>query len=402
VAKNRNRLPVGFIILLAALTALGPLTINLYLPALPQISDELGAGPGQAQLTMTTVLVGLAAGQLLLGTISDATGRRRPLAIALGLYTVFSLAIAAAQSVELLIVLRFFQGALGAAGMVIAMAVVRDSFDGLRVARAISRLMLVVGVAPVLAPALGSQLMLLGSWRLMFVVLAVAALVLLVFVLFVLDESLPPEARRAGGTVSALRAYGRLLRDRTFAGLVLIVGFIMAGHFTYITSSTFVFQEFYEVSPQLYGLLFGVGSLVVTAGTQISGALVGRVTPVRILAGALAVAATGAVATIITVTAVGTGPGGLAWFMVALLPTIGAVGVCFPTVAAVALARQERDAGSAASLIGASQFGMAALGPPLSGLVGDSPVRMAVIMLVMFVIAGSAVLAVARGLRSLS
>ncbi|MDD9206613.1 MFS transporter, partial [Georgenia sp. 10Sc9-8] len=336
-------------------------------------------------------------GQLVVGSVSDAVGRRRPLVVSLALYAAVALGIAAAASVELLIVLRLGQGVLGSAGMVIAMAVVRDTYGGVQLGRTISRLMLVVGVAPVLAPALGSQLLLVASWRLLFVALAAVALLLLVLVLVGLEESLPPERRRTGGTGSALRTYARLLRDPVVLGLVLVVGFVMAGQFAYVTTSTFVFQESYGVSPQLYGLLFGLGALAVTAGTQVTGVLLGRrVRGTRILGGALLVAAVGSATMVVVAQTVGTGPGGLIWLMAALLPTITAVGVAFPAVPTLVLARQERDAGAAASLVGAVQFGMAALGAPLSGLLGNSATSMAGVMLALFTVAGALVLVVAR------
>lgn len=387
--------------LLGALTALGPLTINLYLPAFPVISRELGAGQGQVQLTMTAALVGIAIGQLVLGSVSDAVGRRAPLMLAYGGYAVVSLGIAAAGDVTVLLGLRLLQGLLGSAGMVIALAVVRDTSEGIAVGRTISRLMLVVGVAPVLAPALGSQLLLVGSWRLLFVVLAALAAVLVVLVALVLPESLAPELRRRGGTRSAARSYRALLGDRTFLGLVLVAGLAMAGQFAYVTASAFVFQETYGLSAQQYGVLFGAGAVTVTFGTQVTGFLLGRVRGTRIAGGALAVAFGGAVGIAVVAVTVGAGPGRLWPLLAVLLPTIGAIGMLIPAIPGIALARQTHDAGSAAALIGASQFGMAALGAPLSGVLGGSVLAMAGVMTGAFALAGATMLAVARRERDL-
>lgn len=398
MSTDRRR-GAGLVLLLGALTALGPLTINLYLPAFPAIAAELGAEQGQVQLTMTSALLGLAVGQLVAGSVSDAVGRKLPLLVAYGLYVLVSAGIAAAPGIEALLVLRAAQGVLGSAGMVIALAVVRDTREGVAVGRTISRLMLVVGVAPVLAPALGSQLLLVGSWRLLFVALAVLAAVLVVLVALALPESHPPELRRVGGTAGAVRSYLGLLREPSFVGLVAVAGLVMAGQFTYITASTFVFQEIYGLSAQQFGVLFGVGALTVTAGTQVTGYLLGRLRGERIAGIAIGVALTGAVGIVVVALTVGTGPGLLWPLLLAVLPTIGAVGMMFPVIPAIALGRHRHDAGSAAALIGAAQFGMAALGAPVSGLLGGSVATMGAVMAVAFALAGAVMVAVARAVR---
>ncbi|MFD1505863.1 multidrug effflux MFS transporter [Georgenia yuyongxinii] len=398
MSAQRRRIGAWFVVLLAAVTALTPLTINLYLPAFPLIADELGVSHGQVQITMTATLVGVAVGQLFLGSVSDAVGRRAPLVVALGAYAVVSLVIAAAGNVALLTLLRFVQGFLGAAGMVVAMAAVRDMYEGVRVGKALSRLMLVVGVAPVIAPALGSQLLLVGSWRLLFVVLAGLAVVLLVLVLLTLPETLQPTLRRRGGTRGAARSYVSLLRDPAFVGLVAVGGLAMAGQYIYISASTFVFQEAYGLTAQQFALVFGFGAIMVTAGTQVSGALLGRVRAVRIVGGALVVAMCGAAAIAVVALTVGVGPGRLWPLLAALMPTVGAVGVLLPAVPAIALARQAHDAGSASAILGAAQFGMAAVGAPLSGVLGTSVTTMAAGMFVANALAACVLLTIARRL----
>ncbi|HLS74902.1 MAG TPA: Bcr/CflA family efflux MFS transporter [Actinomycetaceae bacterium] len=394
--SNAARVPPALVVLLAALVALGPLTINLYLPAFPQIAAELGAGPGQVQLTMTAALAGLATGHLFLGSLSDAFGRRRPLLIAFSAYAVVSAAIALTPGIAALTALRLVQGVLGAGGMVISMAVVRDSTEGFAVGRTLARLMLVVGVAPVLAPALGSQLLLLGSWRWLFGVLAGLAALLVLLIAVALPESLPPHRRRPGGLVLATRTYLRLLSNRGLLAVVAAAGITMAGQFTYITASAFVFQEIYGLSAQGYGLLFGAGALVVTAGTQVGGYLIGRVPEARIarraltvaVLGALGIAATGALAPASSI--------GLVILLIALVPTLGAVGMMFPVIPAMALTRHPDDAGSTAALIGAAQFGMAAVGAPVNALLGGSVVTLGVAMATFF---GVALLVMARLVR---
>ncbi|MFF2620222.1 multidrug effflux MFS transporter [Oerskovia jenensis] len=384
-------------LLLSALTAIGPLTIDLYLSAFPQIVTELGTTESRIQLTLTATLAGLALGQLLIGSLSDAIGRRLPLLSALALYVLASVGIVFVQSIEMLTVLRFVQGLTAAAGMVLSMAIVRDNFEGFQVGKVIARLMLVVGVAPILAPTIGAQFLRMGSWRLMFVALAVFGVLLLVLAALRLKESLPPSMRRTGGTVAALRSYGSLVRDWSFFGLALLGGFYMAAMFTYISASTFVFQEQFGLSAQQYAIIFGAGAVSVTIGSQVNGALVGRVTPEQILrvivpvgmvlsAGLLAATLSGA---------------GLPVIVALIVLTLGTAGFVMPSVPAVALERNAHRAGSAAALLGAMQFGVGAGIAPLTGLIGgDVTITMAAVMFAVISVAGLLLLSLTRSLRA--
>ena len=272
-------------LLLSALTAIGPLSIDMYLAAFPDIVTDLDATQSQVQLTLTATLAGLAVGQLLIGSISDAIGRRKPLLVALSIYVLASAGIIFVHAIELLTALRLLQGLTAAAGMVLSMAIVRDNFEGFQVGKVIARLMLVVGVAPILAPTIGAQFLRLGSWRLMFVALTIVGVLLFTLVVFRLKESLPPEKRRSGGAKAAMRSYGSLVTDWSFIGLALLSGFYMAAMFTYISASAFVFQDGFGLSAQQYAIIFGTGAVSVTIGSQVNGALIGRVTPEKILAG---------------------------------------------------------------------------------------------------------------------
>ena len=392
---RRPRISAGFVLLVSSLTAIGPLTIDLYLAAFPQITNELRTTPANVQLTITATLAGLALGQLLLGSVSDAFGRRPPLIAALALYVVVSMAIVATPSVEMLTVLRFLQGFSAAAGMVVSMAIVRDRYSGVAMGKVIARLMLIVGVAPILAPTLGAQLLLIGSWRMMFAVLAGFGALLLALVLFVLPESLPVERRRVGGIGSALRSYRGLLSDRPFMGLALLSGFYIAALFTYVASSTFVFQDGFDLSAQEFGLVFGAGSLAITIGSQVNGALVGRVTPERMLT----VAVWSGVVLSAGLVVVALGGGGL-WALVALLvPTLGTAGFVFPSVPAIALEANAHRAGSAAALLGSVQFGIGAAIAPLTGLFGQTALSMAGVMFSVIVVAAVLLTAVSRTWR---
>jgi MFS transporter, DHA1 family, multidrug resistance protein len=374
-----TRIGAGFILLLGALTAIGPLTIDLYLAAFPQITDDLGTSPAAVQLTMTATLAGLGIGQLLIGSISDAIGRRKPLLAGLALYVAASLGVVFVTSAEALTALRFVQGLAAAAGMVLSMAVVRDRFEGIQVGKAIARLMLVVGVAPSIAPLIGAQFLLLGSWRYMFVALGVFGVILLALAFFLLKESLPSELRRSGGLGAAVRSYGSLLRDPMFIGLALLSGFSMAALFTYVSSGSFVFQDGFGLSAQQFALIFGAGAVAVTAGTQINGAMLGRVAPEQILrAAVLATAAITGTMVVVSILELGIWPL-LALLMVELL----VAGILLPAVPGIALEANAHRAGSAAALLGAMQFGVGAVIAPVTGLFeGGSPVAMTAVMFI--------------------
>jgi DHA1 family bicyclomycin/chloramphenicol resistance-like MFS transporter len=377
VPAKLARIGAGLILLLGALTAIGPFTIDLYLAAFPQITSDMGTSPAAVQLTITATLAGLALGQLLIGSISDAMGRRKPLLAGLGLYVIASIGIVFVTSVEALTALRFIQGLGAAAGMVLSMAIVRDRFEGIQVGKALARLMLVVGVAPSIAPLIGAQFLRLGSWRYMFVALALFGVLLLVLAFFLLKESLPVQLRRSGGVMSAARSYGSLLSDPMFMGLALLSGFSMAALFTYVSSATFVFQEGFGLSAQQFAVIFASGAVAITAGTQINGAMIGRVAPEQILRGGVltAVAITGSM---VVVTLLGLG----IWPLIGLLVSNMLVtGVLLPAVPMIALEANAHRAGSAAALLGAFQFGVGALIAPVTGLFQEgSAVAMASVM----------------------
>jgi DHA1 family bicyclomycin/chloramphenicol resistance-like MFS transporter len=377
VPPKLARIGGGFILLLGALTAIGPFTIDLYLAAFPQITADLDTQPAAVQLTITATLAGLALGQLLIGSISDAVGRRRPLLAGLSLYIVASLGIVFVTSVEMLTALRFLQGFAASAGMVLSMAIVRDRFEGIQVGKALARLMLVVGVAPSIAPLIGAQFLLLGSWRYMFVALAGFGAILLALAFFLLKESLPVTLRRSGGVGAAARSYGSLLRDPVFMGLALLSGFSMAALFTYVSSATFVFQQGFGLSAQQFAWIFASGAVAVTAGTQINGAMLGRVAPEQILRWAV-LAALVVTGSMVAVTALQLG----IWPLIVLLVSnLLVTGILLPAVPVLALEANAHRAGSAAALLGALQFGVGAAIAPVTGLFEEgSALAMAAVM----------------------
>lgn len=375
--STRTRLGVGLVLMLSALTAIGPLTFDTYLAAFPEIGADLGASTAAVQLTLTASLAGLALGQLFIGSLSDAYGRRRPLLGALVLYVLVSASIALVESVAMLTALRVVQGFAAAAGMVLSMATIRDRFEGVAVSKMMARLMLVVGVAPVLAPTIGAQLLRFGSWRLVFGFLAVVGLALLVIAAVWLRESLPADKRRTGGTRAALGSYRVLLTSRTFLGLAFLSATYMGAMFTYVSAATFVFQDGFALSAQEFGWVFAAGAAGITAASQVYGALVGRFAPERILAWAVAAGVVLVVA-LLAVTLAGGGFWPVTTLLVLVLATAGFV---MPSAPAIALAANPQRAGTAAALLGALQFGLGAVIAPMTSLGGQpTALRMAVVM----------------------
>jgi DHA1 family bicyclomycin/chloramphenicol resistance-like MFS transporter len=371
---------VRLVVILGSLSAFAPLSIDMYLPAFPAISAGLHAGPSAVQLTLTTCLIGLALGQLVAGPLSDAFGRRRPLLVGLAVYTVLSAACIAAPSVYALVGLRFVQGLGGSAGLVIAVAAVRDRYAGTAMARFLSTLTLVTGLAPILAPVVGGQLLRLMSWRGVFVVLTVIGAVLFVACVLWFDESLPADRRRTGGLPDTLRAFGRLLADRTFTGYALAGGFGFAAMFAYISGSSFVLQDIYRLSPQGYGLVFGGNALGLVIVSQCNRRLVDHCPPRRVLAAGLVAALAGGLLLLVAVL----GGLGLPALLVGLFLVVASIGVITPNARALAMAGYPDLAGTASALLGVLLFAIGGLVAPLIGVAGTSTaVPMAVVIAVL-------------------
>jgi DHA1 family bicyclomycin/chloramphenicol resistance-like MFS transporter len=367
-APRSRRERFQLFLVLGCLSALGPLSIDFYLPAFPSLSRELGSTESQIQLTLTACLVGLALGQLVVGPLSDAVGRRRPLLVGLAVYVVASAGCALSESTTALVAFRGLQGLAGAAGVVISRAVVRDLYAGSAAARFFSQLMLVVGLAPILAPVLGAELLRFTSWAGLFWVLAVTGVLLLGIIGLGLPETLPAERRREGSLRDTARTYVALLGDRVFMGYALSGGLAFAGMFAYISGSSFVLQDMYGVSAQAYGLLFGLNALGLTLVSQVNGRLVGRIPARRLLWIGLGITAGGGV---LLVGAAATGVGGLLAITVALFLAVSGIGFVMPNSTALALADHPRAAGTASALLGASQFVIGAVTAPVVGVLAN-------------------------------
>jgi MFS transporter, DHA1 family, multidrug resistance protein len=377
VAAPTSRERLRLVLLLGALIALGPLTIDMYLPALPTITDEFATTSATVQLTLTGTLLGLALGQLVVGPFSDAVGRRVPLLVGTGVHLLASLMSVAAPNVAVLGGLRVLQGLGAAAGAVIAMAIVRDLYTGRAAATLLSRLILVMGAAPVIAPTLGGWLLTFTSWRGVFAALALYAALLIPLAARWLPETLPAQYRQTSGVLGTLRNYRGLLRDGTFVGLILVAGLAMSALLAYVAGSSFVFQEEFGLTQQQFGLVFGSGAIWLILATQLNPVLLRRYEPRQILLGAVSAAA--AFGLLLLGIAVGT-DSGLLGVLVPVWLVLFSIGFALPNAPAVALARHGETAGTAAALLGAVQFGAGALISPVVGVLGNDSVAMATVI----------------------
>ncbi|WP_194815038.1 multidrug effflux MFS transporter [Nocardia sp. XZ_19_385] len=362
---ERRTIP-GLVVVLAALTALGPLSIDLYLPALPDLSRELTAGPSLIQLTLTSCLVGLALGQAIAGPLSDRHGRRRPLVIAAVLYTITSLLCVVAPSAEFLVSARLLQGLAGGAAIVIARAIVRDLYEGAPAARFFGTLMQVSGVAPILSPLVGGLLLEVTSWRGLFVAITAMSVVLLAAVLRL------PETNPVRSAAPMFRTLLRVGATPNFAGYALAGGLSFAAMFAYISGSPFVLQDIYGLSPLAFSLVFaGNGVGIILAG-QVATRLNRRYDPRTLLAAGLTLGLIGGT----TVAAAILADLGLPTLLPGFFLVVASVGLTMPNSVSLALSSSPPEvAGSASALLGLAQFVIGGLVAPLVGIAGPHDAR---------------------------
>src|SRR6201991_3290893 len=367
--EGESKLPsrARMIVVLGALVALGPLTIDMYLPALPKIADDLSVSSSVAQLTLTGTLAGLALGQLIVGPLSDSLGRRRPLMAGIVLHMLASLLCLFAPNIAVLGVARSLQG-VGAAA-----------------------LMVVLGVAPVIAPSLGAVVLLKASWHWVFAALVVLAGGLLLLAALALPETLPVSHRRPLKVRSIAATYVELLRDMRFVILVLVAALGMSGLFAYIAGASFVLQGHYGLDQQAFALVFGAGAVALIGATQFNVVLLRRFAPQTIVVWALAAAV---LAGVVFVGLSYEHIGGLPGFVVPVWAILAAMGLVIPNAPAVALSRHPDAAGTAAALLGAAQFGLGAAVAPFVGVLGNNEIALALVMTAGMVIALLALLAV--------
>ena len=372
---NRGRaILVAF---LGIMSTMAPLATDMYLPALPELSAEFSASTSATQLTLTMTLLGMAVGQIFLGPLSDIYGRRRPLFFGMIAFALVSAGCFFAGSIEPFLAFRFLQGFAGASGIVIARAIARDVAEGVELTRFLSVLMLVNGLAPILAPVAGGQILILGSWRIIFAVLAAIGILLALWTLKT-RETLPAEKRQASMAAS-FHAFPALLRDRYFFGHCLVQCFVFGAFFSYISGSSFVFQNIYGVSAQEYSLIFGgIGTGLFLAGL-LPARLAGRVKDIVMLKASLLVPLAGSA---LLLAAFATGFAPLALVIVLLFFTIVPLAVMGTASFSLALSRQGKNAGAASALIGFFSMVLGGLMMPFVGIAGDhTAIPMAVLML---------------------
>lgn len=372
-----TRKRVAYIVILGALVALGPFTIDLYLPAFPQVAIDLAASDAAIQFTLTATTIGFGIGQLVVGPLSDAFGRKWPLIIATLVHILASVFVVIAPSIEWVLAGRVLQGFGAAGGAVVAMAIVRDLFSGQRLIRMLSRMALVTGLAPVLAPVIGSQLLRVVDWREIFIVLAIYGVLIGAIATAWLRET-RPASMRSGAGLAAMRArYRRLLSDGSFMGVAMVGAMTFTTLFAYLSASSFVLQDQYGLSPQAYGVVFGLNSVGVAIGTQVSARLMRALAPRDVATGGVIMMSAGAVSLLVC----SLFDTGLLGVIVPLFFVVTPLGFIMPAVQVMALQDHGSEAGTAASLIGAMNFGVAGLVSPIVGMLGASSTTMAVVMI---------------------
>ena len=356
-----------FVILLGALTSLIPFTIDMYLPSFPTLAGVFETNASTIQLSLTACLLGLALGQLVAGALSDMHGRRKPLVISLLVYVAASAACIFAPNIYLFILLRFLQGFAASAGLVISRAIVRDVSSGAELTRLFALLMVVNNLVPLLAPSVGSGVLLFADWRGIFLALTILGLILLLITTFRLTESLPPEKRVPSNLKSTFSNFAGILKDKQFTGYALAQGFLIGGVFAYVSGTPFIYQNIYGVSPQVFSLLFGMNGIGLIIGSYAVGRFTHILSEKKFLEIAL-YAATIAGAVLLAVV-IGHGP---LWAVVVpiffFVTSIGVVGTASFTLA---MESQSHVAGSASALLGLLPFVLGALSAPLVGIAGE-------------------------------
>ncbi|MCL6602024.1 MAG: multidrug effflux MFS transporter [Paenibacillus sp.] len=375
VSSRKKRLQLA--VILGAIATIGPLSIDMYLPALPALSSYFGTTAALVQLSLTFFLLGLALGQLVAGPLSDVYGRRLPLLIGMMIYAISSLLCAFVPSIGLLIALRFIQGLAGSVGVVISRAAVRDLYTGSELTKFFSLLMIVNGLGPIVAPVLGGQLLRVTTWQGVFIVLSVAGLLFFVTILLRLPETLPKERRSRSGLKGTLRTFRSLLGNAKFMGYAISQGFVTAAMFAYISGSSFVLQNIFEVSPQMYSLIFAMNGLGIIISGQIAGRLSGKVGERRLLFSGILLSTLGGLLLLITVLA----GGGLVPILICLFAVVSSVGMVAATTFSLAMQDQGETAGSASALLGLIPLLLGSGVAPLVGLGGgETAIPMAVVI----------------------
>jgi DHA1 family bicyclomycin/chloramphenicol resistance-like MFS transporter len=378
-----GRMPVWLILLLGSLSAVGPLSTDMYLPAFPTIDAALGGGAGSAQITLAAWFAGLAVGQFTQGPFSDRFGRRAPLLVGMAIYALGSIGCAISHGIWSFTACRFIAALGGSAGMVIPRAVVRDVATGPQGARIMSQLMLVLGVVPILAPTLGGLVLSVASWRWIFWVATIYGVISLMLVAWFLPDTLPREGRLRLPPVAVLGRYLTILKDRSFLSNTCICGFATFTVFGYLSGAPIAFERILRFSPTQFGILFGVNAFFYILATQVNAHVVHRVGMERLLRFGIAMLA---VATSLFLVLVLTGVAGAqrpaAYVSLPIMALLAAMGFISPNATVYALTNHARHAGSASALLGTLQFGLGSVSGIAMGMLRPtSMVPMACVLL---------------------
>ncbi|GAA0338208.1 Bcr/CflA family efflux MFS transporter [Bacillus carboniphilus] len=369
---------IALALLLSMLGMLGPFNIDMYLPSFPDIADDLGASASLVQLSLTTCLIGLAVGQLVVGPISDAQGRRKPLLISIFLFAVSSLLCALAPNITTFVVARFFQGFTAAAGIVLSRAVVRDVFDGRELTKFFALLMMINATAPMIAPMAGGAVLLLpfAKWNTIFYFLSLLGIFIVVMIATRLKETLQPEKRTPSSVGHSVRTIGSLVKDPTFIGYALTLGFLQGGAFAYVAGTPFVYQGIYGVSPQVFSVLFGINGLAIITGSF----LVGRLSAIfheRSLLRVAVLVHFCATATLLTMTII---EGPIATIVIPIFIFMICMGMAVTSSFTLAMRSQGHRAGSASAVLGLFPLAIGAMVAPLVGIDETSAIPMGAII----------------------
>ncbi|MCY8788725.1 MFS transporter [Bacillus inaquosorum] len=379
---GKERLALAF--LLGMLAILGPLNIDMYLPSFPEIADDLSASASLVQLSLTACLVGLTIGQLIVGPVSDAQGRRKPLLICIFLFALSSLFCALSPNITTLVAARFLQGVTASAGLVLSRAIVRDVFTGRELSKFFSLLMVITAVAPMVAPMTGGAILLLpfATWHTIFHVLTIIGFLLVLLIALRLKETLPPEKRIPSSIGTSVKTMGSLLKDRSFMGYALTVGFIHGGSFAYVSGTPFVYQDIYGVSPQVFSILFGINGLAIISGSFIIGRFGGIIHEKSLLRMAV-ITAMIATAVLLTMTMI---HGPLATLVISIFIYMITIGMVLTSTFTLAMEKQGHRAGSASALLGMLPLLLGSIVSPLVGINETTAIPMGAIMFVTAVI----------------
>ncbi|MEH7386476.1 Bcr/CflA family efflux MFS transporter [Bacillus sp. JJ1521] len=374
--KGKTRL--GLALLLGLLAFLGPFNIDMYLPSFPEISQDFGAGATQVQLSLTACLIGLAIGQLVVGSISDAQGRKKPLLIATTLFVLASILCAFAPNMTTLITARFLQGFTASAGVVLSRAVVRDVFNGKELTKFFSLLMVINAVAPIIAPLFGGAILAFpsASWQTIFYFLAFIGLLIVIIVAMKLKETLPPENRIPSSIGSSVMTMGSLLKDRSFIGYAIVVGFVHGGSFAYVSGTPFVYQDIYGVSPQVFSVLFGINGIAIITGSFIIGRFSEIIPEKKLLQAAVTIALTATL--LLLIMTIIKGP--LASLVILIFIYMITIGMIMTSTFTLGMANQGNRAGSASAVLGMLPLLLGAIFSPLAGINETSAVPMGAII----------------------